>query len=81
MLALAITAELNGYDRLTGTAQSMLTYHSVTDLQPIDDEATPFYYTFKVQCTSCREIHPNWVSVSRHVHRFILLLCTGPILI
>ncbi|KAK3707488.1 hypothetical protein LTR37_012130 [Vermiconidia calcicola] len=49
MLALAITAELNG----------------VTDLQPEDAEATPFYYTFKVQCTSCREIHPNWVSVSR----------------
>ncbi|KAK3630477.1 hypothetical protein LTR56_009473 [Elasticomyces elasticus] len=49
MLALAVTAELEG----------------VTDLQPQDTEETPFYYTFKVQCTSCREIHPNWVSVSR----------------
>ncbi|KAK0274424.1 hypothetical protein LTR35_011578 [Friedmanniomyces endolithicus] len=49
MLAIAITAELNG----------------VTDLQPEDTEQTPFYYTFKVQCTSCREVHPNWVSVSR----------------
>ncbi|KXL46457.1 hypothetical protein M433DRAFT_65643 [Acidomyces richmondensis BFW] len=49
MLALAITAELNG----------------VTDLQPEDSEQTPFYYTFKIQCTSCRETHPNWVSISR----------------
>ncbi|USW56785.1 Putative CXXC motif containing zinc binding protein [Septoria linicola] len=49
MLALTITAELEG----------------VTDLVPEDTEANPFYYTFKVQCTSCREIHPNWVSVSR----------------
>ncbi|KAF1349036.1 hypothetical protein BDV97DRAFT_354881 [Delphinella strobiligena] len=49
MLALSLTAELTG----------------VTDLLPIDTEENPFYYTFKVQCTSCREIHPNWVSVSR----------------
>ncbi|THW83696.1 hypothetical protein D6D18_08044, partial [Aureobasidium pullulans] len=49
MLALTLTAELNG----------------VTDLAPIDTEDSPFYYTFKVQCTSCREVHPNWVSVSR----------------
>ncbi|THZ62057.1 hypothetical protein D6C86_04037 [Aureobasidium pullulans] len=51
MLALTLTAELNG----------------VTDLAPIDTEDSPFYYTFKVQCTSCREVHPNWVSVSRFV--------------
>ncbi|ERS99460.1 hypothetical protein HMPREF1624_04660 [Sporothrix schenckii ATCC 58251] len=25
----------------------------------------PFWYTFKVQCTSCRETHANWVGVSR----------------
>ncbi|KAF2716023.1 DUF866-domain-containing protein [Polychaeton citri CBS 116435] len=49
MLALALTAELNG----------------VTDLVPEDTQDAPFYYTFKVQCTSCREVHPNWVSVSR----------------
>ena len=49
VLALALKAELNG----------------VTDLRPLDTEASPFYYTFKVQCTSCRETHPNWVSVSR----------------
>ncbi|KAI9731408.1 MAG: hypothetical protein M1834_005314 [Cirrosporium novae-zelandiae] len=49
MLALALTAELSG----------------VTDLRPLDSPDQPYYYTFKVQCTSCREIHPNWVSVSR----------------
>ncbi|KAF2145380.1 uncharacterized protein K452DRAFT_119246 [Aplosporella prunicola CBS 121167] len=49
MLALTLTAELNG----------------VTDLRPADTPESPFYYTFKVQCTSCRETHPNWVSVSR----------------
>ncbi|PSK59266.1 hypothetical protein B9Z65_3590 [Elsinoe australis] len=49
MLALALKAELEG----------------VTELRPQDTEDSPFYYTFKVQCTSCREVHPNWVSVSR----------------
>ncbi|OAX83757.1 hypothetical protein ACJ72_01872 [Emergomyces africanus] len=32
----------------------------VTDLRPTDTEENPYFYTFKVQCTSCREIHPNW---------------------
>ncbi|KAJ9660661.1 hypothetical protein H2198_002403 [Neophaeococcomyces mojaviensis] len=50
MLALALTAELNG----------------VTDLKPTDTADSPYYYTFKVQCTSCRETHANWVGVSRH---------------
>ncbi|KAH7114273.1 hypothetical protein B0J11DRAFT_540554 [Dendryphion nanum] len=49
MLALALTAELNG----------------VTDLRPDDTEESPFFYTFKVQCTSCRETHPNLVTMSR----------------
>jgi hypothetical protein len=40
---------------------------SVTDLRPLDTEESPFHYTFKVQCTSCRETHPNWVTVSRFV--------------
>lgn len=39
----------------------------MTDLQPEDTQDAPFYYTFKVQCTSCRETHPNFVSVSRFV--------------
>ncbi|KIV85533.1 hypothetical protein PV11_01218 [Exophiala sideris] len=50
MLALALTAELEG----------------VTDLKPTDTADSPYYYTFKVQCTSCREVHPNWVGFNRH---------------
>ncbi|KAL9024582.1 MAG: hypothetical protein Q9180_007859 [Flavoplaca navasiana] len=49
MLALTLTAELIG----------------VTDLHPLDTSEEPYFYTFKVQCTSCRETHPNWVSISR----------------
>jgi Eukaryotic protein of unknown function (DUF866) len=44
-----------------------LTYRSVTDLRPVDTQENPYYYMFKVQCTSCRETHPNWVSISRFV--------------
>ncbi|KAK5148928.1 hypothetical protein LTR04_000314 [Oleoguttula sp. CCFEE 6159] len=49
MLALTLTAELNG----------------VTDLAPTDTPDAPFFYTFVVQCTSCRETHPNPVSFNR----------------
>lgn len=49
VLALALKAELNG----------------VTDLRPHDTADAPFFYTFKVQCTSCRETHPNDVSFNR----------------
>ncbi|TAQ89353.1 hypothetical protein B7494_g2316 [Chlorociboria aeruginascens] len=37
----------------------------VTELRPDDTADNPFWYIFKVQCTSCREIHPNFVNVSR----------------
>ncbi|KAJ5242683.1 uncharacterized protein N7469_001010 [Penicillium citrinum] len=49
MLSLVLTAELEG----------------VTSLKPTDTEENPYFYTFKVQCTSCRETHPNWVSFNR----------------
>ncbi|KAI0450395.1 hypothetical protein F5B21DRAFT_491106 [Xylaria acuta] len=49
MYALTLTAELNG----------------VTNLRPKDTETSPFWYTFTVQCTSCRETHSNAISVSR----------------
>ncbi|GAB1313164.1 DUF866-domain-containing protein [Madurella fahalii] len=49
MYALNLTAELAG----------------VTNLRPNDTQDNPFWYTFKVQCTSCRETHPNTVSVNR----------------
>lgn len=41
--------------------------HSVTNLRPVDTEDSPFWYTFTVQCTSCRETHPNPVAVNRFV--------------
>lgn len=50
MLALALTADLTG----------------VTDLLPLDTSDEPYFYSFKVQCTSCREIHPNWINVNRY---------------
>ncbi|KAL1879402.1 hypothetical protein VTK73DRAFT_7039 [Phialemonium thermophilum] len=49
MLGVALTAELAG----------------VTNLRPNDSQESPFWYTFKVQCTSCRETHGKPVSVSR----------------
>ncbi|KAL8397294.1 hypothetical protein RB594_004133 [Gaeumannomyces avenae] len=49
MFALSLTAEMQG----------------VTNLRPSDTEENPFWYTFKVQCTSCREVHANWVGVNR----------------
>ncbi|CRJ94673.1 UPF0587 protein C2D10.03c like [Verticillium longisporum] len=49
MFALMLKAELQG----------------VTNLRPDDSEENPFWYTFKVQCTSCRETHANTVGVSR----------------
>jgi Eukaryotic protein of unknown function (DUF866) len=39
----------------------------VTDLRPDDTAENNFWYTFKVQCGSCREVHPNYVNVSRFV--------------
>ncbi|KAJ5194914.1 uncharacterized protein N7498_008352 [Penicillium cinerascens] len=49
MLSLVLSAELEG----------------VTGLRPTDTEENPYFYTFRVQCTSCREMHPNWVSFNR----------------
>ncbi|KAL1994780.1 hypothetical protein VTN49DRAFT_967 [Thermomyces lanuginosus] len=55
MLSLVLSAELQG----------------VTDLRPKDTAEDPYYYTFKVQCSSCRETHPNWVSFTRFDSREI----------
>ncbi|EPS32693.1 hypothetical protein PDE_07653 [Penicillium oxalicum 114-2] len=49
MLTLSLTAELEG----------------VTGLKPTDTEENPYYFTFKVQCTGCRETHPKWVTFNR----------------
>ncbi|KAI5298818.1 hypothetical protein KEM56_003758 [Ascosphaera pollenicola] len=48
--SLLLTAELQG----------------ITNLHPKDSEEAPYYYTFRVQCTSCREEHPNAVSFNRY---------------
>ncbi|OAA41354.1 hypothetical protein NOR_05432 [Metarhizium rileyi] len=37
----------------------------VTNLRPDDTQDNPFWYMFKVQCTSCRETHDNYVGVNR----------------
>ena len=66
MLALALTADLTGYVYL-GNSVCCADDCSVTDLLPLDTPDEPYFYTFRVQCTSCRETHPNWISVSRHV--------------
>lgn len=39
----------------------------VSGLRPTDTPENPYYYTFRVQCTSCHETHPNWVSFNRFV--------------
>ncbi|RCI11764.1 hypothetical protein L249_7148 [Ophiocordyceps polyrhachis-furcata BCC 54312] len=49
MFALELKAELAG----------------VTKLRPNDTKENPFWYMFKVQCTSCRETHGNFVGVNR----------------
>ncbi|KAG5916591.1 hypothetical protein E4U61_003504 [Claviceps capensis] len=37
----------------------------VTNLRPDDTQDNPFWYMFRVQCTSCRETHDNYVGVNR----------------
>jgi len=47
----------------------------VTDLRPDDSEENPFYYMFKVKCTSCHEVHPNRVGINRFVSHEISWTC------
>ncbi|PWW74633.1 DUF866-domain-containing protein [Tuber magnatum] len=49
MFALELTADLTG----------------VTNLHPVDTREDPYYYSFRVQCTSCREVHEKWVDFDR----------------
>lgn len=42
---------------------------SVNELVPDDSAEKNFWYTFKVQCVSCREIHPNFININRFVSR------------
>lgn len=38
---------------------------NVTELGPIDNASSPFEYTFKIECTKCREVHPKPVLINR----------------
>jgi len=49
MLALYLTADLSG----------------VSELRPQDQVDSPYYYTFKVVCSSCREPNPSYVGLNR----------------
>jgi hypothetical protein len=39
----------------------------VTGLIPVDTPENPFYYTFKVVCSSCHEVNDNLITISRVV--------------
>jgi hypothetical protein len=71
MLTLILTADLTGLVNCqNGLEKCLRAWDRVTDLRPDDTPENPFWYTFKVQCTSCRETHPNYVNVSRFVCGF-----------
>lgn len=38
---------------------------NVTDLEPLDSPESPYEYTFKIECTRCREVHPKNVTINR----------------
>ena len=40
---------------------------SVVDLVPVDTKDSPYHYMFRVECTSCRNQHDNWVGISQFV--------------
>lgn len=68
MFNLLLKAELSGYTSLIRNAgrESNIVCR-VTNLRPLDTEENPFWFMFKVQCTSCRETHSNHIGVNRFV--------------
>lgn len=36
----------------------------VTNLKPLDTPENPFEYTFQIECTACREVHPKPVTIN-----------------
>lgn len=68
MFNLLLKAELSGYFSLVRKSDGVSnTVYRVTNLRPLDTEENPFWFMFKVQCTSCRETHNNHVGVNRFV--------------
>ncbi|EEQ38832.1 hypothetical protein EJF18_30327 [Clavispora lusitaniae] len=37
---------------------------NVTDLEPNDSPSSPFEYTFRIECTKCREVHDKPVTIN-----------------
>ncbi|RKF54638.1 UPF0587 protein C2D10.03c [Golovinomyces cichoracearum] len=68
MLSLFLTADLTGY-YLSHPLQKNVASNSglvrVTNLRPHDTVENPFWYTFSVQCSSCRQVHPKKLNISR----------------
>lgn len=38
---------------------------NVTDLEPLDTPQQPYEYTFRIECTKCREVHGKPVTINR----------------
>ncbi|GEQ69757.1 hypothetical protein JCM33374_g3431 [Metschnikowia sp. JCM 33374] len=38
---------------------------NVTDVEPVDYPESPFEYTFRIECTKCREVHGKPVTINR----------------
>ncbi len=38
---------------------------NITDLVPVDTFQVPFLYNFMKQCSSCRELHENAITLNR----------------
>lgn len=62
-----LLAETNGYVNILLPSPVVMktNINSLTALTPIDTEDSPYHYTFTVTCTSCREAHPNPISLTR----------------
>ena len=39
---------------------------NVTALEPVDYPGTPFEYTFRIECTKCREVHGKPITINRY---------------
>lgn len=42
------------------------TLDGVTDLEPVDTPENVFEYTFRVECTKCRTIHPKPIGINQY---------------
>lgn len=47
--------------------QLTATLDKIDSVKPVDTPDSVFEYTFKIQCTSCREVHPKNITINRVV--------------